>query len=200
MMDETPDKRRINDDPVAPPPALVPARSVLTGSMVRLEPIDPARHAAVLYRVGHTTEAARNSWAFLPWGPFPSEAAMHAQLRDFAASLDRVFYAICDQTTGDAVGVATYLDIQPASGVIEIGGIWFAPGLRTQDGRNRSTVPAACIRDRRSRLQAHAMALQRAQRKEPRSRPAPWLSVRGYLVQPHDCQRAEPRYCVVLDP
>ena len=29
---ETPDKRRINDDPVALPPALVPARSVLTGS------------------------------------------------------------------------------------------------------------------------------------------------------------------------
>ena len=84
-------------------------------------------------------------------GSIPSEAVMHAQLRDFAASLDRVFYAICDRTTGDAVGVATYLDIQPASGVIEIGGIWFAPGF-TQYGRNRSTVPAACIRDGRSRL------------------------------------------------
>ena len=36
---------------------------------------------------------------------------MHAQLRDFAASLDRVFFAICDRTTGDAVGVATYLDV-----------------------------------------------------------------------------------------
>ena len=99
---ETPDKRRINDDPVALPPALVPARSVLTGSMVRLEPIDPARHTAALYRSGHATEAARSSWAFLPWGPFPSEAAMHAQLRDFAASLDRVFYAICDRATGEA--------------------------------------------------------------------------------------------------
>ena len=134
MMDETPDKRRINDDPIVPPPALVPARSVLTGSIVRLEPIDPARHTAALYRVGHTTEAARNSWAFLPWGPFPSEAIMHAQLRDFAASLDRVFYAICDRTTGDAVGVATYLDIQPVSGVIEIGGIWFAPGFARSTG------------------------------------------------------------------
>ena len=130
MTDEIPNKRRINDDPVALPPALVPARLVLTGSMVRLEPIDPARHTAALYRAGHTTEAARSSWAFLPWGPFPSEVAMHAQLRDFAASLDRVFFAICDRTTGDAVGVATYLDIQPASGVIEIGGIWFAPNLQ----------------------------------------------------------------------
>ena len=84
MTYETLDRRRVNDDPVVLPPALAPACSVLTGSMVRLEPIDPARHTAALYRAGHTTEAARSSWAFLPWGPFPSEAAMHGQLRDFA--------------------------------------------------------------------------------------------------------------------
>jgi hypothetical protein len=48
MTDETPDKRRINDDPVALPPALVPARSTLIASMVRLEPIDPVRHTAAL--------------------------------------------------------------------------------------------------------------------------------------------------------
>jgi len=134
MLDEMPYKRRVNDDPVVLPPALVPARSALTGSTVRLEPIDPGRHTAPLYRAGHATEAARSSWAFLPWGPFPSEAAMHAQLRDFAAALDRVFYAICDRVTGEAVGKATYLDIQPASGVIEIGGIWFAPGFARSRG------------------------------------------------------------------
>jgi RimJ/RimL family protein N-acetyltransferase len=134
MSDEMPFERRANDDPVVPPPALAPARSALTGSAVRLEPIDPARHTAALYRAGHATEAARSSWAFLPWGPFPSEAAMRTQLRDFAAALDRVFYAICDRATGEAVGKATYLDIQPASGVIEIGGIWFAPGFARSRG------------------------------------------------------------------
>jgi RimJ/RimL family protein N-acetyltransferase len=134
MTDETPDRRSINDAPVTPPPGLVPARSVLTGTTVRLEPIDPARHTAALYRAGHTTEEARRSWAFLPWGPFPSEAAMDAQLRGFAAALDRVFYAICDLATGEAVGKAAYLDIQPASGVIEIGGIWFAPGFARSRG------------------------------------------------------------------
>ena len=59
---------------------------------------------------------------------------MHAQLRDFSAALDRVFYAICDRATGTAVGIATYLDIQLASGVIEIGGIWFAPGFARSRG------------------------------------------------------------------
>ena len=45
-----------------------------------------------------------------------------------------MFFAICDRTTGGAVGVATYLDIQPASGVIEIGGIWFAPVFARSTG------------------------------------------------------------------
>jgi RimJ/RimL family protein N-acetyltransferase len=134
MIHETPYERPINDDPVSASPALAPSRSPLTGSMVRLEPIDPDRHTAALYRAGHATEAARDSWQFLPWGPFQSEAAMHAQLLDFAAQPDRLFYAICDQGTGEAVGKATYLDIQPTARVIEIGGIWFAPEFARTSG------------------------------------------------------------------
>jgi RimJ/RimL family protein N-acetyltransferase len=100
---------------------------VLTGTTVRLEPLDPARHATELYRVGHSTEAALQSREYLPWGPFPTEDGFRDQLRKFAAALDLVFYAVCDSVTGAALGMATYLDIQPSIGVIEIGGIWFAP-------------------------------------------------------------------------
>src|SRR5262245_22046377 len=106
MSDETAHLRRVNNDPVALPPALVPARSVLTGSTVWLEPIDAARHTAALFRASNASEEARQSWEFLPWGPFPTEAAMCAQLRSFAAALDRVWYAICDKATGEAVGKA----------------------------------------------------------------------------------------------
>jgi RimJ/RimL family protein N-acetyltransferase len=125
--DEVPFRRRVNGDPVRPMPCLAPARTVLSGAQVRLEPIDPARHTAPLYQAGHGGEAALHSWEFLPWGPFVSQAAMHSQLADFAAALDRVFYAICDPVSGQAMGKATFLDIQPKAGVIEIGGIWFAP-------------------------------------------------------------------------
>ena len=59
---------------------------------------------------------------------------MHAQLREFAVQPDRLFYAICDRATGEAVGKATYLDIQPTSSVIEIGGIWFAPNFARSRG------------------------------------------------------------------
>jgi hypothetical protein len=32
---------------------------------------------------------------------------MASQMQDFAAALDRVFYAFCDPATGGAVGLAT---------------------------------------------------------------------------------------------
>jgi len=147
MLDEMPYQRRTNDDPIMASAALFPSRSVLAGSEVRLEPIDPDRHTAALYQAGNATEAARRSWDFLPWGPFPSEAAMHAQLRDFAAQPDRLFYAICDRATGEAIGKATYLDIQPTPRVIEIGGIWFAPQFARTRGATGAAVYDARPRD-----------------------------------------------------
>jgi RimJ/RimL family protein N-acetyltransferase len=100
MADEILFPWRINADPVKVPPGLVPARTTLTGAAVRLEPLDPVRHAAALYRAGHDSEAALQSWEYLPWGPFPSEEALRDQLRSFAAALDFVFYAVCDPVTG----------------------------------------------------------------------------------------------------
>ncbi len=134
MMDEALYPRRTNRNAPGEPPGLVPARTVLSGTAVRLEPLDATRHTASLYQAGHATEAARQSWEFLPWGPFPDEGAMHAWLRDMAGALERVSYAICDRTTGAALGMAIYLDIQPKAGVIEIGGIWFAPDFSRTRG------------------------------------------------------------------
>lgn len=123
--------RPVNRDAVtAMPPGLVPARATLSGALVKLEPLNAARHGAALYRAGHGSEEALESWEFLPWGPFPSEASLCDQLRKFSADLSLVFYAICDVRTGEAIGKATYLDIQPGAGVIEIGGIWFAPAYQ----------------------------------------------------------------------
>jgi RimJ/RimL family protein N-acetyltransferase len=134
MEDEIPFPRRINSEPVEVPRGLVPARTVLTGTMVRLEPLDPMRHAVSLYRAGHSTEAALRSWDYLPWGPFATESAFIDQVRNFAAALDQIFYTVCDPVNGEAVGMASYLDIQPKVGVIEIGGIWFASSFQRTRG------------------------------------------------------------------
>ena len=130
MVDEPLFARRINCEPVETPRGLVPARTTMRGTSARLEPLDADRHTSSLYRLGHDSEAALASWQYLPWGPFASEEAMCAQLRSFSSAFDRVFYAVCDPITGETFGMATYLDIQPFAGVIEIGGIWFAPAFQ----------------------------------------------------------------------
>jgi RimJ/RimL family protein N-acetyltransferase len=129
-MDEIVFPRRINGDPVTPPPGLVPARAPLVGSAVVLEPLDPARHAAALHRAGHDGEAALRIWDYLPYGPFVAEDVFRAYLRDCAAAFDPIHFAICDAATREPAGMASFMDIQPKTGVIEIGGIWFSPALQ----------------------------------------------------------------------
>jgi RimJ/RimL family protein N-acetyltransferase len=128
---ELPFARPLSGDPVIRTPGgLVPARTPLIGRRIRLEPVDPDRHAAALYHVSHGSEAARQVWNYLPAGPWSDEAAFTGWLRTQAALFDRVAYALCPTQTGAATGMASYLDIHPLDGVIEIGGIWFAPALQ----------------------------------------------------------------------
>jgi RimJ/RimL family protein N-acetyltransferase len=112
------------------PSGLAPPRIKLMGRHVCLEPLDPARHAAELFAAGHGSAAALRIWDYLAYGPWPDGAAFAAYLRQQAAALDRVWYAVRPNGDGFACGMASYLDIQPADGVIEIGGIWFAPALQ----------------------------------------------------------------------
>lgn len=147
MIDEVPFPRRMNGDAVKAPPGLVPARTVLAGSEIRLEPLDPARHAAALHRAGHGTEAALRIWDYLPYGPFPAEDIFRAYLRECAAAFDPIHFAICNTATGQPAGMASFMDIQPKIGVIEIGGIWFCPALQ----RTRAATEALFL------MLAHAL-------------------------------------------
>ena len=147
MIDEVPFPRRVNGDAVKAPPGLVPARTVLAGSEIRLEPLDPARHAAELHRAGHGTEAALRIWDYLPYGPFPAEDIFRAYLRECAAAFDPIHFAICNTATGQPAGMASFMDIQPKTGVIEIGGIWFCPALQ----RTRAATEALFL------MLAHAL-------------------------------------------
>jgi RimJ/RimL family protein N-acetyltransferase len=134
--------RPLSGHPVANPPnGLVPARAPLPGRHVTWEPLDPRRHAAELYRAGHGSDAALRIWEYLPWGPWADEAAFHATLRTQAATLERVWFALRPHASGVASGMATYLDIAPLDGVIEIGGIWFAPELQ----RTRAATEALLL-------------------------------------------------------
>ena len=110
-------------------PASPPAHRALVGARVRLEPLDPERHA------GDLLAAAAGDpklWDYLPYGPFADVEELRAYLAERADSTDPLFLAIIDTATERASGVVSYLRIAPEHGCIEIGHIWFgAPLQRT---------------------------------------------------------------------
>lgn len=111
----------------SPPPR--PDSSMLAGNFCRLEALDAGRHATELY-VANVTDAEQLIWTYLPYGPFDDVAGYSAWVAEQAALDDPWFYAIIDQQTGLATGVASYLRIMPASASIEVGHINFSPLLQ----------------------------------------------------------------------
>ncbi len=69
-------------------------------------------------------------WTYLPVGPFADLDAYRAWVEGASRSTDPLFFAIVDAATGRAVGVASYLRIDPANGVIEVGHLQFSPRLQ----------------------------------------------------------------------
>jgi RimJ/RimL family protein N-acetyltransferase len=112
------------------PSAMVPARSTIVGRYVQLEPLSAERHAGELYRASHGSAEALRIWDYLPVGPWPTEEAYAAALRQQSSEFDRVYYALRPTGGGPVAGQASYLDIHPQNGVIEIGSIWFGQSLR----------------------------------------------------------------------
>ncbi|MBX9591734.1 MAG: GNAT family N-acetyltransferase [Hyphomonadaceae bacterium] len=111
----------------APRPA--PPRTVMEGRFCRLEPLDPARHARDLYAASELDAEGRN-WTYLFVGPFAAFESYRAWLDEVAKADDPLFHAIVDRKTGKAVGVATFMRIDPPNGVIEVGNINYSPLLQ----------------------------------------------------------------------
>ena len=106
-----------------------PQKTVLQGHYCRLEPLVAEQHCADLWRTFSADTEHRN-WTYLPYGPFDHKDQLNAWINDTCLGADPLFYAIIDQSSGKALGVASYLRIQPAVGVIEVGHINFSPALQ----------------------------------------------------------------------
>src|ERR1700676_1410234 len=93
-----------------------PERAPLEGETVRLEPLDPSRHAGDLFVA---SEGAPALWDYLAYGPFADEDSFTEWLKERAASEDPIFYAVVDRDSGTARGMASLMRIKPEHGVIE---------------------------------------------------------------------------------
>ena len=107
-----------------------PPRSALTGRTVTLVPLDPDAHASGLFAATQGPGADPHMWDYLGYGPFADLTAFTTMMRDSAASLDPLWYAIVDAATGAPLGAGTYLRIEPANRVLEIGHLLFGSGMQ----------------------------------------------------------------------
>lgn len=101
----------------------------MEGRYCRVEAIDPEKHAADLHEANRADRENR-IWTYLPYGPFEEEQAYKDWVTQACLGQDPLFHAVVDSSSGKAVGVASYLRIEPAVGVIEVGHINFAPALQ----------------------------------------------------------------------
>ena len=109
-------------------PARSPQRVVLEGRYARLEPLEPARHRDGLYAASTPPDAAAR-FRYLGDPPFESPEASDAWLAKAAASTDPLFFAVIDRATGRVEGRQTLMRIIPAHRCIEIGNIYWGPGI-----------------------------------------------------------------------
>lgn len=121
------DPRPLGDDlnDFTPPPAPGPVR--IDGRFVRLERLDPDRHAEDLFTAN---QGGDEVWDYLGYGPFTRLQDYRDWQAAMALSPDPLFYAIRDLASDRVLGVASYLRIDPQNGVIEIGHIQMSPPLQ----------------------------------------------------------------------
>jgi len=108
-----------------PPPA--PRPEAIEGRTVRLERLDPARHAAALSAANGPDVPM---WDYMGYGPFADPAAYTEWLTQAAQADDPFFYAFVPRASGAAQGLGSFLRSDRANGVIEIGHIAIAPPMQ----------------------------------------------------------------------
>ncbi len=106
-----------------------PSEEAMFGRFCRLERLSSALHASDLFAANNSDQEGHN-WTYLPYGPF---ADLHTYVDWVLATAklsDPLFYAIVDAKTEKAVGVASYLRIDPKARSIEVGHLNFSPLLQ----------------------------------------------------------------------
>jgi RimJ/RimL family protein N-acetyltransferase len=106
-----------------------PPRSAMVGRTVRLEPLTVADHARSLFE--SVSEDDGRMWTYHAVGPFGTDrAGFDKWIAQCEASEDPLFFAVVEQASGRCLGYASYLRIDPAVGVIEVGHITMSPALQ----------------------------------------------------------------------
>lgn len=101
----------------------------IEGRLVDLKPLNSNKYAKELFSSNLLDEKGIN-WAYLPYGPFDSQADYAKWIKSFEEGDDPVFFAIISKKLKKAIGIASFLRINPVQGLIEVGHINYSPLLQ----------------------------------------------------------------------
>ncbi len=109
--------------------AKLPEPVTLKGQHIIIVPFNLDKHSGSLFHI----ENKEQLYAYLPSGPFETLDDQIVSHKAMMARTDQMLYALIDSKSGDVLGHAAYLRIDPVNASMEIGNILFAPKLqRTQ--------------------------------------------------------------------
>ena len=100
----------------------------MVGRTCSVEPVDLARDAGPLHDAFAEDREGRD-WTYLAYGPFADAAGLRGWMERSCLGDDPLFHTVID-AVGGPLGLASYLRIEPAVGVIEVGHIHYAPALQ----------------------------------------------------------------------
>ncbi len=123
--------QRIGEDLSAREVPLLPSREPMVGNLCKLEAIDVGLHSSDLFDV-FSLDLEGRDWTYMSHGPFSRLSDFQAWMKGYCLSKDPLFYAVVDGETGRAVGMASYLRINPQSGSIEVGSIHFSQLMKVK--------------------------------------------------------------------
>ncbi|MCG3266804.1 GNAT family N-acetyltransferase [Yoonia sp. I 8.24] len=103
-------------------------RTPMHGQFCDLVPLE-APHSADLF-AAFDADTTGTLWTYMPVGPFATENDYATWVAAAQNSADPLFFTIIAKDSGKPVGVASFLRIDPANGVVEVGFITFAPALQ----------------------------------------------------------------------
>lgn len=118
----------IGDDVVGWNDARPPPRTPMADAYCRIELLDAGRHLQDLFEAFSADDG--RMWTYMPDGPFATADELRAWMARACERDDPLFHALIDAKTGKALGIAAYMRIKPASGVIEVGNIAYAPAMQ----------------------------------------------------------------------
>ncbi|HEX5525954.1 MAG TPA: GNAT family protein [Solirubrobacterales bacterium] len=115
-------------------PVEPPSRAPLQGERVLLRPVEAAVDAEPFFAATHPPAAEESIWRYMFDGPYGSADEMRQAMEGVEAVDDPLFFTILPGDGERPLGRAAYMRIEPGHGVIEIGGILFAPELQRTTG------------------------------------------------------------------